>query len=121
MSHQVTTKKCDRVLRCNIYCAPCEALSQQLGYGEKLRSRNFAVWYRKLIMPQLHHVCSHLQNASKARQGITSIPVTRLNLRLALALKSAGFLSTVQPGDYGGPDRDGAVVPITPENLSSRR
>lgn len=72
-------------------------------------------------MPQLHHVCSHIQNASKARQAITSIPVTRLNLRLALALKTAGFLSSVQPGDYGGPDPDGAAVPVTPSNIATRR
>jgi small subunit ribosomal protein S8 len=72
-------------------------------------------------MPQLHHVCSHIQNASKARQSITSIPTTRLNFRLALALKTAGFLSSVQPGDYSGPDPDGAVIPVTPSNISSRR
>ena len=72
-------------------------------------------------MPQLHHVCSHIQNASKARQAITSIPVTRLNLRLALALKTAGFLSSVQPGDYGGPDPEGAAVQVTPSNIATRR
>jgi small subunit ribosomal protein S8 len=72
-------------------------------------------------MPQLHHVCSHIQNASKARQAITSIPITRLNFRLALAFKAAGFLSSVQPGDYSGPDPEGRVVPVTPANVSSRR
>jgi small subunit ribosomal protein S8 len=72
-------------------------------------------------MPQLHHVCSHIQNASKARQALTSIPITRLNLRLAMALKTEGFLSTVQPGDYGGPDPEGQVVPVTPSNVKSRR
>lgn len=72
-------------------------------------------------MPQLHHVCSHIQNASKARQALTSIPVTRLNLRLAMALKTEGFLSTVQPGDYGGPDPEGQVVQVTSSNISSRR
>ena len=72
-------------------------------------------------MPQLHHVCSHIQNASKARQSITSVPLTRLNLRLALAMKTAGFLSSVKSGDYGGPDPEGSVVPVTPSNVSSRR
>jgi small subunit ribosomal protein S8 len=72
-------------------------------------------------MPQLHHVCSHIQNASKARQAITSIPTTRLNLRLAIALKTAGFLQSVQPGDYSGPDPDGAIVPVTPSNVANRR
>jgi small subunit ribosomal protein S8 len=72
-------------------------------------------------MPQLYHVCSHIQNASKARQALTSIPITRLNLRLALAMKSAGFLSSVQPGDYSGPDPDGTITPITSSNISTRR
>jgi len=72
-------------------------------------------------MPQLHHVCSHLQNASKAGQAITSIPITRLNLRLALAMKAAGFLSIVQPGNFSGPDPDGAIVPVTPSNVVTRR
>jgi small subunit ribosomal protein S8 len=72
-------------------------------------------------MPQLHHVCSHIQNASRARQAITSIPTTRLNLRLAIALKTAGFISSVQPGDYSGPNPDGAIVPVTPANIASRR
>ena len=72
-------------------------------------------------MPQLFHVCSHIQNASKAFQSITSIPVSRLNLRLALAMKKAGFLSTVQSGDYSGPDPEGVLTPITPQNISTRR
>jgi small subunit ribosomal protein S8 len=72
-------------------------------------------------MPQLHHVCSHIQNASKARQALTSIPTTRLNLRLALALKTAGFLSAVQPGDFSGPDPVGAITPATRENIATRR
>lgn len=72
-------------------------------------------------MPQLHHVCSHIQNASKARQSITSIPLTRINLRLALAMQKAGFLSSVKPGNWGGPDAEGLVVPVTPSNVSNRR
>ena len=72
-------------------------------------------------MPQLYHVCSHIQNASKARQALTSIPISRLNFRLALALKSSGFLSSVQPGDYSGPDPEEAMVTVTRDNISSRR
>jgi len=72
-------------------------------------------------MPQLHHVCSHIQNASKARQAITSIPITRLNLRLALAMKTAGFLSTVHPGTFAGPDPEGVINPVTPANVAARR
>lgn len=46
----------------------------------------------------LAHVCSHLQNASKGRLGLTSIPLTKLHLTLALGLQKQGFISTVQPG-----------------------
>jgi len=56
-----------------------------------------------------------------ARQAITSIPSTRLNLRLALALQTAGFLSSVQMGDFSGPDPDGSTVPVTPANVATRR
>ena len=72
-------------------------------------------------MPELHHVCSHIQNASRARQALASIPSTRLNLRLSLALKSAGFLSSVRPGDYRGPDPEDQIIPVTPANISTRR
>ncbi|KAG5951334.1 hypothetical protein E4U53_003330 [Claviceps sorghi] len=41
------------------------------------------------------HMCSHLQNASKARLGITSVPNTKYNLRLALAMHRSGFFSAV--------------------------
>jgi small subunit ribosomal protein S8 len=72
-------------------------------------------------MPQLQNVCSHIQNASKARQSITSLPLTRLNLRLTLAMKQAGFLSKVQPGDYSGPDPEGAIRPVDPATVATRR
>ena len=72
-------------------------------------------------MPRLQNVCSHIQNASKARQSITSLPLTRINLRLALAMKQAGLLSKVHPGDYSGPDPDGIITPITPHNAATRR
>lgn len=44
------------------------------------------------------HVCSHLQNATRARFGITSIPASKFNLSFALALHRAGFLSSVERG-----------------------
>jgi ribosomal protein S8 len=46
----------------------------------------------------LAHVCSHLQNASKARLGVTSVPASNLVLRLMLGLHAAGFLSFVVRG-----------------------
>ncbi|KAK8165082.1 40S ribosomal protein-like protein S8 [Phyllosticta citrichinensis] len=46
----------------------------------------------------LAHVCSHLQNASKARLGLTSISLTKLHLSLALGMQRQGFISSVTPG-----------------------
>lgn len=43
----------------------------------------------------LANTCSHLQNISKARLGITSIPNNKYNLHFALALHRSGFLSHV--------------------------
>lgn len=81
----------------------------------------------------LSHVCSHLQNASKARLGLTSIPSTNLHLHLALALLNAGFLSTVVQGGPTPPpphlllshpssnNEGGEIEKVTQENIASRR
>ncbi|KAF2203144.1 ribosomal protein S8 [Delitschia confertaspora ATCC 74209] len=53
-----------------------------------------------MSLVNLAHVCSHLQNASKARLGVTSIPVSKLHVRLMLQLQKHGFLSSVT---LGGP------------------
>ncbi|KAG6012187.1 hypothetical protein E4U43_007908 [Claviceps pusilla] len=41
------------------------------------------------------HMCSHLQNASKSRLGITSVKNNKYNLQLALAMHRCGFFSAV--------------------------
>ncbi|KAF2823213.1 ribosomal protein S8 [Ophiobolus disseminans] len=51
-----------------------------------------------MSLVNLAHVCSHLQNASKARLGLTSIPVSMLHVKLALGLQQEGFLSSVTLG-----------------------
>ncbi|CBX95122.1 hypothetical protein IAQ61_009770 [Plenodomus lingam] len=53
-----------------------------------------------MSLVNLAAVCSHLQNASKARLGLTSIPVSKLHVKLALGLQREGFLSSVT---LGGP------------------
>ena len=53
-----------------------------------------------MSLVNLAHVCSHLQNASKARLGLTSIPVSKMHVKLALGLQQEGFLSSVT---LGGP------------------
>ncbi|KAL0262554.1 hypothetical protein SLS55_001522 [Diplodia seriata] len=51
-----------------------------------------------MSLVHLANICSHLQNASRGRLGLTSIPLTKLHLTLALGLQKQGFISTVQPG-----------------------
>jgi len=53
-----------------------------------------------MSLVHLSHLCSHLQNASKARLGLTSAPYTKLHLSLLHSLLRSGFLSTVT---IGGP------------------
>lgn len=88
-----------------------------------------------MSLVNLAHVCSHLQNASKARLGLTSIPSTNLHLSLALALQQAGFLSTVTRGGPEPPllltatsmphalaaSTDAAEATVTQANVASRR
>lgn len=61
-----------------------------------------------MSLVNLSHVCSHLQNASLARLGLTSIPYTRLHLSLALLLQKQGFLSQVK---LAGPSPPASCFP----------
>ncbi|KAK0856934.1 p-nitrophenyl phosphatase [Friedmanniomyces endolithicus] len=61
-----------------------------------------------MSLVNLSHVCSHLQNASLARLGLTSIPYTKLHLSLALLLHKQGFLSQVK---LGGPSPPASCFP----------
>ncbi|KAF2476438.1 ribosomal protein S8 [Lindgomyces ingoldianus] len=56
-----------------------------------------------MSLVNLAHVCSHLQNASKARLGLTSIPVSKLHVNLMLGLQKEGFLSSVTLGGTAPP------------------
>ena len=84
-------------------------------------------------MVRLADICSHLQNASRARLGLTSIPNSQFHLNLVLALQGSGFISTVVRGGKTPPPAhqllshpasnvEGAEIkPITRENVASRR
>ncbi|KAK0935513.1 hypothetical protein LTR29_012909 [Friedmanniomyces endolithicus] len=61
-----------------------------------------------MSLVNLSHVCSHLQNASLARLGLTSIPYTKLHLSLALLLHKQSFLSQVK---LGGPSPPASCFP----------
>jgi len=56
-----------------------------------------------MSLVHLADVCSHLQNASLARLGLTSIPYTKLHLSLSLLLHKQGFLSQVKLGGPAAP------------------
>ncbi|CZS97877.1 related to MRPS8-mitochondrial ribosomal protein, small subunit [Rhynchosporium agropyri] len=78
-----------------------------------------------MSLVHLANVCSHLQNASKARLGLTSVPSTNMILTLTLALQTSGFLSSVTRGGLTPPPLDSLSTyipePVTQSNISSRR
>lgn len=73
------------------------------------------------------NTCSHLQNAVRARLGLTSIPSNKYNLNFMLALHRAGFISSVTRAGPTPPDMaaimTGAHVEevVTTANVASRR
>jgi len=73
----------------------------------------------------INHMCSHLQNASRARLGLTSIPNNKYNLRLALALHRAGFISSVTRAGLTPPPPEALLTfetePVTTANVATRR
>jgi ribosomal protein S8 len=66
-----------------------------------------------MSLVNLAHVCSHLQNASKGRLGLTSVPLTKLHLAIALGLQREGFVSTVTIGGPQPPEMDELINPKT--------
>jgi ribosomal protein S8 len=73
----------------------------------------------------LSHVCSHLQNAGKARLGLTSVPASNMILSLALQLQHSGFVSSVTRGGAIPPPLESMSTyepePVTQTNIASRR
>ena len=61
-----------------------------------------------MSLVNLAHVCSHMQNASLARLGLTSVPLSKLHLSLSLHLQKQGFLSSV---NLGGPSPPAKLLP----------
>lgn len=58
-----------------------------------------------MSLVKLANVCSHLQNASLARLGLTSIPHTRMHLLFAVELQKQGFISNVVLGGATPPPK----------------
>ncbi|KAK3694533.1 ribosomal protein S8 [Podospora appendiculata] len=71
------------------------------------------------------NACAHLQNASRARLGLTSLPNNKYNLRLALALHRAGFVNSVTRAGPHPPPPETLLTfepePVTNMNVATRR
>ncbi|QLG72423.1 hypothetical protein HG535_0D01310 [Zygotorulaspora mrakii] len=72
-----------------------------------------------MSLVKLANSCAHIQNCSRVRSTLTSIPYTKLHLQFAYSLYKHGFLSSLQKGSTKGPDE--TTVEITPDNISTRR
>ncbi|OAA73437.1 40S ribosomal protein S8 [Cordyceps fumosorosea ARSEF 2679] len=79
----------------------------------------------RLSLKTLVDMCSHLQNASKARLGLTSFRSSRQAASLASALHRAGFLSSVYRAGPVPPTEEAMLTvppePVTTANVASRR
>ncbi|KAH6663323.1 mitochondrial 37S ribosomal protein S8 [Plectosphaerella plurivora] len=70
------------------------------------------------------NACAHLQNVARARLGMTSLPSTKVNLAMSLALHRAGFISSVHRGGPHPPTAEELVAPpepVTHTNAATRR
>lgn len=72
-----------------------------------------------MSLVKLANTCAHLQNCSRVRTTLTSIPYTKLHLQFAYNLYKHGFLSSLQKGSSKGPDD--FPTDVTPDNISTRR
>ncbi|KKA26783.1 hypothetical protein TD95_003150 [Thielaviopsis punctulata] len=76
-------------------------------------------------IPCIPRFCSHVQNATRAGLTMTSVPNTKYNLNLAIALHRAGYISSVTRGGPTPPDPETITTavpePVTYKNVSTRR
>jgi ribosomal protein S8 len=68
----------------------------------------------------LSHVCSHLQNATRARLSLTSIPYTNLTLSISHLLLGSGFISRLALGTQTQP-APAEQLHITQRNIAQLR
>jgi ribosomal protein S8 len=86
-----------------------------------------------MSLSSLANMCSHLNNVTKARLGLASLPSTKMHLNLVLSMQNQGLIgSVVRAGKLpppphfltGMPEIGGNFVevePVTQENVASRR
>lgn len=83
-----------------------------------------------MSLKNLADVCSHLNNACKARLSITSIPNNKMHQRLCVALQNSGYIRGIVIGGPKNPPQPHIIhnqpvfteeEPVTQENVASRR
>ncbi|ROW18338.1 hypothetical protein VPNG_00499 [Cytospora leucostoma] len=71
------------------------------------------------------NACAHLQNSSRARLGLTSLPNTKYNLLFLLALHRSGLVSSVTRAGPQPPAPEELLTavpePVTSRNVATRR
>ncbi|KUI58679.1 37S ribosomal protein S8, mitochondrial [Cytospora mali] len=71
------------------------------------------------------NACAHLQNSSRARLGLTSLPNSKYNLLFCLALHRSGLVSSVTRGGPQPPKPEELLTavpePVTTANVATRR
>ncbi|GBL48149.1 hypothetical protein ACI3LY_002959 [Candidozyma auris] len=72
-----------------------------------------------MSLVSLANFCAHLKNCTNVNIGLTSVPLSRLHLQVAMNLYKEGFISSVQKGSTVGPDKK--PVDVTPDNIATRR
>lgn len=72
-----------------------------------------------MSLVKVANTCAHLQNCTRLRISLTSIPYTKLQLQFAYNLYKQGFISSLQKGSTKGPDEK--YIEVTPDNISTRR
>ncbi|KAL8999971.1 MAG: hypothetical protein Q9188_005770 [Gyalolechia gomerana] len=73
-----------------------------------------------MSLVNLAHCCSHLQNASLARLGLTSIPSTNLLHTLMLQLQRSGYITSVTIGGPTPPPPSSLNPILDPSEPSSQ-
>ncbi|CCE62525.1 hypothetical protein TPHA_0C03730 [Tetrapisispora phaffii CBS 4417] len=72
-----------------------------------------------MSLVKLANTCAHIQNCSRVRIPLISIPYTGLHLQFAYNLYKNGFVSSIQKGSTKSPDD--SIVDVTPDNIATRR
>ncbi|KAI1179065.1 ribosomal protein S8 [Nemania sp. FL0916] len=71
-----------------------------------------------MVVSGIVNMTSHLQNACRAKLGLTSVPLRKYNMYFAVALQHAGLISFVTRGGMQPPD-PATITTFEPPDLTS--